>query len=88
MGGNSSYKVLWQIMNGAWLQTDAYGNEKAAFKNAPVNKLSELFLERETTMHQTRIAAPGTTLCLPGTVAGALQLVMVAIMMTDTAQGT
>ena len=35
---------------------------------------------------QTRIAAHATTLC--GTVTGVLQLIMIAIMLTDAAQGT
>ena len=39
-------------------------------------------------MHQTKFAARGpAALCLPGTVTGALQLIMVAIMLADTAQG-
>ena len=35
---------------------------------------------------QTRIVAHATTLC--GTVTGVLQLIMIAIMLTDAAQGT
>ena len=39
-------------------------------------------------MHQTKFTARGrAALCLSGTVTGALQLIMVAIMLADTAQG-
>ena len=39
-------------------------------------------------MHQMQFAAArGTTLFFPGTVTGALQLIMVAIVLTDAAQG-
>ena len=63
--------------------------QKTNKKNAPVNKLSELSLETGVTMHQMQFAAArGTTLFFPGTVTGALQFIMVAIVLTDAAQGT
>ena len=49
--------------------------------------MSDLPLETEATMHQTQSVARGTTLCFPGTVTGALQLIMIAIVLADTAQG-
>ena len=63
-------------------------SQKTNKKNAPVNNLSELSLEAEVTMHQMQFAAArGTTLFFPGTVTGALQFIIVAIVLTDAAQG-
>ena len=63
--------------------------QKTNKKNTPVNNLSELSLETGVTMHQMQFAATrGTTLFFPGTVTGALQFIMVAIVLTDAAQGT
>ena len=49
--------------------------------------LSELSLEAEV-MHQMQFAAArGTTMFFPGTVTGALQFIMIAIVLTDAALG-